>query len=315
MPAMNILTHQPLIECVPNFSDGRRPAVVDQIAAAITNTAGVALLDLHQDADHNRAVATFVGPPLAVLDAAFAAVATAQRLISLDEHRGTHPRIGAADVVPFVPLGNATLAQCVALARQLGARVGGELGMPVYLYEAAATRPDRHNLADVRRGGYEGLRASLGTDPSRTPDFGPAQLTPAGATAIGAREVLIAYNVYLDTDDVAIARHIARAVRERDGGLPHVKALGMVVRGRAQVSINLTDYRVTSLGTVWDTVAAHAATAHVVPVDHEIVGLLPAAAVPPLARYPQFAHIAYTQTLDARLHAVGVSVDSFSPTR
>jgi len=301
MPPMNTPAHHTLIECVPNFSEGRRQAVVDQIAAAITNTASVALLDLHQDADHNRSVATFVGPPQAALDAAFAAVATAQRLINLDEHQGTHPRIGAADVVPFVPLSNATLAQCVALARQLGARVGGELGVPVYLYEAAATSPDRRNLADVRRGGYEGLRAAIATDPYRTPDFGPAHLTPTGATVIGAREALIAYNVYLDTADVSIARRIARAIRERDGGLPHVKALGMLVRGRAQVSINLTDYRVTSLGTVWDAVAAHAASAHVVPLKHEIVGLLPAAAVPPLDRYPQFAHIAHTQTLEARI--------------
>ncbi len=314
MPPMNILTPQTLIECVPNFSEGRRQAVVNQIAAAITNTAGVSLLDLHQDADHNRAVATFVGPPQAVLDAAFAAIATAQRVINMDEHQGTHPRIGAADVVPFVPIHNATLAQCVALAQQLGARVGGTLGVPVYLYEAAATRPDRRDLADVRRGGYEGLRASLGTEPDRTPDFGPAHLSPAGATAIGAREVLIAYNVYLDTDDVTIARRIARAVRQRDGGLPHVKALGMSVRGRAQVSINLTDPRVTPLGTVWDAVAAHAAHSNVAPVDHEIVGLLPAAAVPPLDRYPQFAHIARTQTLEARLHAVGLGAESFPPT-
>jgi glutamate formiminotransferase len=225
----------------------------------------------------------------------------AQQLINLDEHRGTHPRIGAADVVPFVPLHGATMEQCVGLAKRLGARIGGELGAPVYLYEAAATRPDRRNLADVRRGGYEGLKETIATDPSRRPDVGPARLTPAGATIVGARPVLIAYNVYLNTADVSIARRVARAIRERDGGLPHVKALGMLVNGRAQVSINLTNYRETSPAAVWDRIAAEAARYDAAPVEPEIVGLLPADAVPPLPRYPQFTHIAQTQTLEARL--------------
>jgi len=294
--------NQPLIECVPNFSEGRRSAVINQIVAAIAQVPGVLLLDVHRDADHNRSVVTFAGAPQAVLAGAFAGVATAQQLINLDQHRGTHPRIGAADVVPFVPLQDATMEQCVRLAQALGACIGGELGTPVYLYEAAATRSTRRNLADVRRGGYEGLKHTITTDPARTPDFGPACLTPAGATIVGARPILIAYNVYLDTADANIARRIAWAIRERDGGLPYVKALGMLVNGRAQVSINLTNYRETSPAAVWDCIAALAARYDTALVEPEIVGLLPADAVPPLDQYPQFTHIARTQTLEERLN-------------
>lgn len=291
----------PLIECIPNFSEGRRHDVIDQIVAAISDVHGVLPLDIHTDADHNRSVVTFAGTPDAVVKGAFAGAQMAQRLINLDQHRGAHPRIGATDVVPFVPLYGATLDQCITLARQLGQRLGSDLGIPVYLYEAAATLPDRRNLADVRRGGYEGLKQTLGVDPSRTPDFGPTTLTPAGATAVGARDFLIAYNVYLDTADVQIARHIARTIRERDGGLPYVKALGMLVGGRAQVSMNLTNYRVTPMHHVWDRIAAEAVRYRVTPVEHEIVGLVPAAALPPLDRYPQFANIAQTQVLEDRL--------------
>jgi glutamate formiminotransferase len=293
--------NQPLIECVPNFSEGRRMEVIERIVAAIIAVPGVLLLDVHRDADHNRSVVTFAGAPPAVLAGAFAGVAVAQRLIDLDDHWGTHPRIGAADVVPFVPLHGATMQQCVALAQQLGQQIGDQLGVPVYLYEAAATRPSRRNLADVRHGGYEGLKETIATDPARAPDFGPAHLTPAGATLVGARSILIAYNVFLNTADSNIARRIARAIRERDGGLPHVRALGMLVNGRAQVSMNLTNYRETLPAAVWDRIAAHAAQHGAAPVEPEIVGLLPAAAVPPLDRYPAFANIARTQTLEARL--------------
>lgn len=294
------MTH-PLIECVPNFSEGRRTDVIDQITAAISGTAGVLLLDVHRDPDHNRSVVTFAGSPRAVLEGAFAGVRAAQRLINLDHHHGTHPRIGAADVVPFVPLRYATMADCVQLAHQLGQRIGAELSIPVYLYEAAAMRPERRNLAEVRRGGYEALKQTLGIDPARDPDHGPTRLSPAGATAIGARDILIAYNVYLDTADVTVARQIARAIRERDGGLPYVKALGMLVGGRAQVSMNLTNYRVTSIETVLDRIADLAAQRGIIPIEHEIVGLLPADALPPRDRYPLFDQIARTRVLEDRL--------------
>ncbi|MER3514825.1 MAG: glutamate formimidoyltransferase, partial [Chloroflexota bacterium] len=198
-----------LVECVPNFSEGRRREVIEAILAAIRSVDGVIVLDHHSDVDHNRTVVTFVGPPEAVLEAAYAAIAKAAQLIDLDHHRGEHPRIGATDVVPFVPLEGVTMEDCVALARQLGERVGKELGIPVYLYEAAATRPDRENLENIRRGEYEGLKAEIATHPDRAPDFGPARLGPAGATVIGARPFLIAYNVYLTTSDVEIAKKIA----------------------------------------------------------------------------------------------------------
>jgi len=213
-----------LIECVPNFSEGRRPEVIAQIVAAISAVPGVTVLDTSSDADHNRTVVTFIGAPEPVEQAAYAAIAAAARLINLDEHRGEHPRIGATDVVPFVPLRGATMADCVAIARRLGERVGRELGIPVYLYEAAATRPERQNLAAIRAGEYEGLKESIAADPDRAPDFGPAALGPAGATVIGARAFLIAFNVYLNTADVRIADRIARAVRHSSGGLHFDKA-------------------------------------------------------------------------------------------
>ena len=235
-----------LIEAVPNFSEGRRADVVDAIAAAI-QAPGVSLLDRTSDADHNRSVLTVAGPPQAVVEGLFRAVmmAAAQR-INLFEHRGAHPRLGATDVVPLVPLRNITLTECAALATALGRRIGEELGLPVYLYEAAATRPDRRNLADVRRGEFELLVKEIGC-PYRAPDFGPARVGPAGAVIVGARPFLIAFNIYLRTDDVRVAKAIAHAIRERDGGLPGVKALGLLVGGQAQVSINLVDSTRTPL--------------------------------------------------------------------
>ncbi len=266
---------QALIECIPNFSEGRRREVVDEIAGAIARTQGVRVLDMHMDADHNRSVITYVGTPQGVALAAFAAIRCAAERIDLDHHQGEHPRIGATDVVPLVPLAGANLQDCIALARALGERVAGELGIPVYLYEAAATRPERVNLENLRKGEYEGLKAAIESDPERAPDFGPKRLGPAGATVIGARAPLIAYNVYLTTDDVQIAKKIASAIRQSSGGLPYVKALGMLVDGRAQVSMNLTNYTQTPIARVQDAIG-HAAKELGVEIHHaELVGLVP----------------------------------------
>ena len=266
---------QPWIECVPNFSEGRRPDVVEALRAAIAEVPGVLLLDVHSDVDHNRSVITFAGPSPSVAEAAFAAIRLAARQIDLNRHSGEHPRIGATDVVPFIPLSGASLEDCVTLARELGRRVGDELGIPVYLYEAAATRPERVNLENLRRGEYEGLREAIATDPGRTPDFGPSRLGPAGATVIGARPPLIAFNIYLTTSDVSVAKAIARSIRASSGGLPCVKALGLEVGGHAQVSMNLTDYRRTSLATVVEAVRREAERQGAGILRSELVGLIP----------------------------------------
>src|SRR5512136_360620 len=215
----------PIVECIPNFSEARRPEVVKAILGAITGVAEISLLNHSSDNDHNRSVVTFAGPPREVEEAAFQAIRKASELINLDLHSGSHPRLGATDVVPFVPISDMTMEDCVKMARRLGERVGRELGIPVYLYEEAATRPERVNLENIRRGQYEGLKTEIGINPERKPDFGPAQLGPAGATVIGARHPLIAFNVYLDSDDVRIAKAIAKKIRASSGGLPSVKAL------------------------------------------------------------------------------------------
>ncbi|OQY84088.1 MAG: glutamate formimidoyltransferase, partial [Anaerolineae bacterium UTCFX3] len=207
-----------LIECIPNFSEARRPEVVDQIAAAIQSVADVKLLDRSSDLDHNRTVLTFAGTAAGVEEAAFRAIQKAAELIDLDQHTGEHPRLGAADVVPFVPLSGATTEDCVAIAKRLGERVGSELQIPVYLYEAAAARPERTNLENIRRGQYEALKEEMGVKPERDPDFGPNKVGKAGATVIGARNPLIAFNVYLTTDDQEIAKKIAKAIRHSSGG-------------------------------------------------------------------------------------------------
>ncbi len=265
----------PLIECVPNFSEARRPEVIESIQAAILSVRAVRVLDRHSDLDHNRTVITFVGPPEAVEQAAFRAIKCAAELINLDQHTGEHPRIGATDVVPFVPVSDVSMAECIEIARRLGKRVGEELGIPVYLYEAAATRPDRQNLENLRRGQYEGLKSEIETNPERAPDFGPARLGPAGATVIGARAFLIAYNVYLTTDEVAIAEKIARAIRQSSGGLRYVKALGLLVDGRAQVSMNLTDFRKTPVARVQELIRREASRYGVGIHHSELVGLIP----------------------------------------
>jgi glutamate formiminotransferase/formiminotetrahydrofolate cyclodeaminase len=264
-----------IVECVPNFSEARRPEVVAQIRSAIAAIAGVTFLDQHSDTDHNRTVLTFVGEPAAVEQAAFDAIKTAAQLIDLAQHTGEHPRIGATDVVPFVPVSGVTLEECVALAKRLGERVGSELNIPVYLYEAAATRPDRENLENIRRGQYEGLKAEIETNPDRAPDYGPAKLGPAGATVIGARSFLIAFNVYLNTGDVEVAKKIAKAVRHSTGGLRYVKAAGFLVEGQAQVSMNLTNYHKTPIARVVETIRREAARYGCAITKSELVGLTP----------------------------------------
>jgi glutamate formiminotransferase/formiminotetrahydrofolate cyclodeaminase len=292
-----------LVECIANFSEGRRLPVIDAIQQAIAGVPGVLVLDRHSDTDHNRTVITFVGAPDATVEAAFVAIRKAAELIDLDQHTGEHPRIGATDVVPFVPLSGCTMEDCVALARRLGERVAGELGIPVYFYEAAATRPDRTNLENLRRGQYEGLKTAIESDPDRAPDLGPKRLGKAGATVIGARAPLIAYNVYLTTDDVAIAKKIAAAIRQSSGGLPYVKALGMLVEGRAQVSINMTDYTRTPVAVIVETVRREARR-HRVEIHHtEVVGLIPQAALIEAARsYLQLDPFHPKQVLESRLY-------------
>ena len=264
-----------LVECIPNFSEARRPEVVQAILDAIRALPEVHILDHHSDMDHNRTVVTYVGTPAAVEEAAFQAIAIAAKLIDLDQHTGEHPRIGATDVVPFVPISDVTMTDCIEMARRLGRRVGSELDIPVYLYEAAAVRPERQNLEDIRRGQYEVLKEEIVTVPARQPDFGPSRLTGAGATVIGARAPLVAFNVYLTTDEVAIAQKIAKAVRNSSGGLHYVKAMGILVEGRAQVSMNLTDFQQTPIARVVEMVRREAARYGVNIHHSELVGLAP----------------------------------------
>jgi glutamate formiminotransferase / formiminotetrahydrofolate cyclodeaminase len=266
---------QRLVECVPNFSEGRRPEVLEAIADALRAYAHVQLLDIESDEDHNRSVFTLVAPPEAMAPAMFDAIKTAAAHIDLEQHRGAHPRIGATDVVPFVPLRDVDMAECVVLAQELGRRVGEELDIPVYLYEAAATRPDRVNLADIRHGEYEGLKAEIIDNPDRIPDFGPRRLGPAGATVIGARAFLIAYNVFLTTSDAEIARKIAKTIRNSSGGLRYVKALGLLVNGKAQVSMNLTDFRKTPIHVAVEMIRREAARYGVGIESSELIGMIP----------------------------------------
>ena len=266
-----------LIECVPNFSEGRRPEVVGAIRDAIAAVEGVTILDASSDESHNRSVITFVVPAEHAVQAAFEGIRAAAERIDLRQHTGEHPRIGATDVVPFVPLEDATMDDCIALAKELGDRVGKELEIPVYLYERAATRPARKNLADVRRGQFEGLQGELGTNPEREPDFGPNAIhKSAGAIAIGARPFLVAYNVYLgDATNLPLAKSIAKQVRESSGGFKAVKGLGLEVDGQAQVSMNLVDTDQTALHTVFDFIAAKAKEEGVDVTWSEIIGLVP----------------------------------------
>ncbi|MFL5485021.1 MAG: glutamate formimidoyltransferase [Gemmatimonadaceae bacterium] len=266
-----------LVECVPNFSEGRRGDVVDAIRDAIASVEGVSVLDVSSDASHNRSVITFVAPVETAVDAAFAGISAAAERIDLCQHTGEHPRIGATDVVPFIPLEGSTMEDCIALARALGERVGRELQIPVYLYERAATTPARENLADVRRGEFEGLREELGRNPARDPDFGPSKIHPTcGAIAIGARPFLVAYNVYLGpASNLQIAKNIAKAVRGSSGGFRYVKGLGLEVDGQAQVSMNLVDTEKTPLHHAFDFIKMRAEAQGAQVTWSEIVGLVP----------------------------------------
>lgn len=267
-----------LVECVPNFSEGKNPEAVQKILDAIQSVPGAYLLGKEMDADHNRTVVTFVASPEAAVEAAFRSISMAMQIIDLNHHKGEHPRMGACDVCPFIPLQNMTMEECVALSHALAKRVGNELKIPVFLYESAATRPDRKNLADIRKGEFEKLREWIGTNPDKKPDYGPEAIHPtAGATAIGARFFLIAYNVNLKSENVKIASKIARSIREKDGGFPCVKALGFDLKERqmVQVSMNLTDYRKTSMKTVFDAICAKAKEEGVEVAESEIVGLIP----------------------------------------
>lgn len=295
---------QQIVECVPNFSEGRRKAVVDAIVAAISEVGGVTLLDRSSDPDHNRSVITIVGDPKAVEEAAFRGIAKASQLIDMTQHKGEHPRMGAADVVPFIPISGVSMQECVELARRLGKRVGSELNIPVYLYEDAATRDERRNLEDVRRGEYEGIRDSIAKDPLRKPDFGPAKLGKAGAVAIGARAPLIAYNVYLESDDVEIAKKIAKAVRHSSGGLRFVKGAGFLVDGKAQVSMNLTDFRKTPVARAVELIRREAIRHGTQILRSELIGLIPQEALEDAAAwYLQIKDFDRQQVLERRMQS------------
>ncbi len=260
------------------------------------------MLDRSSDLDHNRTVITFAGPPEAVEEASFRAIKTAAELIDLNAHTGEHPRIGAADVVPFVPLSGVTMEECVALAKRLGERVGRELQIPVYLYESAATRPERVNLENIRKGQYEGLKSAIESDPARKPDYGPARLGKAGATVIGARNPLVAFNVYLTTEDVDVAKKIAKAIRHSSGGLRYVKGLGLLVDGRAQVSMNLTNFHDTPIARVVEMIRREAARYGVAIHHSELVGLIPQEALVDAAVwYTQLDGFDKGQILESRL--------------
>ena len=269
-----------IVECVPNFSEGRDQRVLDALREAITAVPGVRLLDVQADAAHHRSVFTFIGAPEAASEAAFRAMRVARERIDLTTHEGEHPRMGATDVVPFIPVEGVSMDQCVELARNLGERVGTELEIPVFLYARAATRPERERLPSIRKGQFEALREQIGKDPTRAPDFGPNHIHPtAGCTAIGARPFLVAYNIYLDSSDVALASEIAKAIRTSSGGLPAVQAKGFEVGGLAQVSMNLLDIDVTSPATVFAEVSTRAAARGVSIRKSEIVGLIPERAI------------------------------------
>src|SRR5437763_4535333 len=294
-----------LVECVPNFSEGRDKAKVDAIIEAM-KVDGVYLLDREMDADHNRCVITLVGDRNAITEAAIRGVGRASELIDLTKHQGAHPRMGAADVVPFIPIEGVTLEDCVAIARHVGQEIWKRYQIPVYLYEAAAATPERQNLENIRRGQFEGIRADIATNPARKPDFGEPRVHPtAGATVVGARKFLIAYNVFLNTPDVDIAKKIAKAVRFSSGGLRFVKGAGFLVRGQAQVSMNLTDFEQTPIHRVFEIVKREAARYGVMPVSSEIVGLIPKKALESAAEwFLQVENFDSSLILENRLAAV-----------
>lgn len=293
-----------LVQCVPNFSEGRRVEVVKQIVAAIVAVSGVKMLDYSYDESHNRSVVTFIGEPEAVLEGAFQGARQAAELIDMAKHSGGHPRMGATDVIPFIPVAGVSMEDCVNLAKRLGERIAGELAIPVYLYESAASKPERKNLSDVRRGQYEGLIEAI-KEPDRKPDFGPAAVNlQAGVTAVGARPPLIAYNINLDTVDKQIADSIARAIRGSSGGFPSIKALGLIIEetGNAQVTINVCDYKQVPLHRVFELVKREAARYGVAITGSEVIGLVPLDALVGAAEfYLQFRGFERGQVLENRL--------------
>lgn len=294
-----------LVESVPNFSEGRNKAVVDAIVESM-KLPGVYLLDREMDSDHNRSVITLLGDRETIAEGVIRGVGKAAELIDLNHHQGAHPRIGATDVVPFIPIEGVTIEDCVAIARRVGEEIWKRFQIPVYLYEAAATKPERQNLEDIRRGQYEGLREAIASDAARRPDFGEPRLhATAGATVVGARKALIAYNVFLNTSDVTIAKNIAKAIRFSSGGLRYVKAAGFAVRGLAQVSMNLTDFEQTPVARVFEFVRREAARYGVLPLSSEIVGLIPKKALEQAAEwFLQVENFDSSMILENRLAAV-----------
>ncbi len=294
-----------LVECVPNFSEGRRPEVIAAIRDMVASVEGVRVLDVHADADHNRFVLTYVVPVARAVESGLAAARAALEHIDLRTHEGAHPRMGALDVFPFVPLSDTPMSRCVELAISLGEAISRDFGIPVYLYEEAARRPDRVNLENVRRGGFESLRTVLPVDPDRAPDYGPRAVHPtAGAVAVGARRPLIAFNVYLGTADPALAKSIARAVRHSSGGLRYVKALGLELAGSGttQVSMNLTNFKATSIVRVMDLIRSESARWGVPVVRSEVVGLIPLDAMLDAAEaFLQLRGFSRDQVLERRL--------------
>ena len=309
---------QKLIECVPNFSDGRHPSVYNTIADAIRQVPNIRVLDVSADPDHNRTVITFVGTPESIVEGAFQGIKTAARLINLEQHRGEHPRLGATDVCPFIPIRGVTQRECVKLAHQLAKRVGEELQIATYLYGFAATRPDRRNLADIRQGEYELWKSEIGQNPSRHPDYGPAKPAQWGATVIGVRPFLIAYNIFLNSDDAEIARAIARNVRASSGGLMNIQAKGFLVDGQAQVSMNLLNVEETPIHRVQEMVRQEAAYYGLHIVKAELVGLTPQKAFMDAARwYLQVHDMKDDQVLEYQLMDLtdNAEIDELTPRR
>lgn len=297
-----------IVECVPNFSEGRDRAVIDQIVAAIQSIPGLIVMDIEMDADHHRSVITFVGEKERIGEGALRAIGKATELIDLNRHSGAHPRIGATDVVPFIPVRNLTLEECVAIARQVGEEAARRFSLPIYLYEAAASRPERIQLENIRRGQFEGLRQEIESSPDRVPDFGVPRVHPtAGATVVGARKFLIAYNINLNTPDVAIAKRIAKTIRFSSGGLRFVKAMGVDLKARnqAQVSMNLTDFEQTPIHRVFEIVKREAEGLGVTVAGSEIVGLVPQKALEMSAEfYLQIENFRPELVFENRLNAI-----------
>jgi len=294
-----------LVECVPNFSEGRNSEIVDKIVEEIKKVDGVTLLDRESDPDHNRSVITFIGEPEAVKKAAFAACAKAGKIIDMNKHKGEHPRIGATDVIPFIPICDVTMEECVELAKKLGQEISTKLKIPVYLYAEAATRPDRVKLPDIRKGEYEGLKEEIKTNTDKKPDFGPNKMHPtAGATVVGARHPLIAFNVNLNTNDLEVAKNIARKIRESSGGFKAIQAMGFDIkeRGIVQVSMNLLNYEVTSMFKVFDAIKEEAEKQGVEVIGSEVIGLVPMNALIDVAeKYLKIENFKKDQILERRL--------------